>query len=90
MADLHQPAQGRTDFKLKRRDTLTDPESAELFYQDCKLASKAQITEVSRSVQEIQPPALFNLTQLQKEASRYLGLTLSEVYDIAQTLYEKS
>lgn len=76
-------------FKLKRRDTLTDPESAELFYQDCKLASKAQITEVSRSVQEIQPPALFNLTQLQKEASRYLGLTLSEVYDIAQTLYEK-
>ena len=44
-----------------------------MFYQDCKLASKAQITEVSRSVKEIQPPALFNLTQLQKEAKPVPG-----------------
>lgn len=58
-------------------------------FQDCKLAHQAQITGISHSVKEILPPDLLDLTQLQKEANIRYGFTASEVYDIAQSLYEK-
>ena len=60
-----------------------------MFFQDCKLAHQAQITGISHSVKEILPPDLLDLTQLQKEANIRYGFTASEVYDIAQSLYEK-
>ena len=60
-----------------------------MFFQDCKLAHQAQITGISHSVKEILPPDLLDLTQLQKEANIRYGYTASEVYDIAQSLYEK-
>ena len=68
---------------------LTDKESATMFFQDCKLSHQAQITGISHSVKEILPPDLLDLTQLQKEANIRYGFTASEVYDIAQSLYEK-
>lgn len=76
-------------FKMRRTQDLADKESAEMFFRDCKLAEKAQITGVSRSVRVIPPPELPDLTQLQKEANVRYGLTAPEVYDIAQSLYEK-
>ena len=53
------------------------------------LAHQAQITGIRHSVKEILPPDLLDLTQLQKEANIRYGFTASEVYDIAQSLYEK-
>lgn len=76
-------------FKMRRTQDLPDKESATMFFQDCKLAHQAQITGISHSVKEILPPDLLDLTQLQKEANIRYGFTASEVYDIAQSLYEK-
>lgn len=76
-------------FKMRRTQDLPDKESATMFFQDCKLAHQAQITGISHSVKEILPPDLLDLTQLQKEANIRYGYTASEVYDIAQSLYEK-
>lgn len=50
---------------------------------------KAQVKSVEiRNVTE-QPPLLFDLTGLQKQANRTLGLSAAETLDIAQALYEK-
>ena len=76
-------------FKMRRTQDLPDKESATMFFQDCKLSHQAQITGISHSVKEILPPDLLDLTQLQKEANIRYGYTASEVYDIAQSLYEK-
>ena len=76
-------------FKMRRTQDLPDKESATMFFQDCKLAHQAQITGISHSVKEILPPDLLDLTQLQKEANIRYGFTASEMYNIAQSLYEK-
>ena len=76
-------------FKMRRTKDLPDKETAAMFFQDCKLAHKAQITGITHSIKEILPPELFNLTQLQKEANIRYSLTAPEVYDITQSLYEK-
>lgn len=76
-------------FKMRRTKDLPDKETAAMFFQDCKLAHKAQITGITHSVKEILPPELFDLTQLQKEANIRYSLTAPEVYDITQSLYEK-
>ena len=76
-------------FKMRRTQDILNKESAVMFFQDCKLAQKAQITNVSHSIREVLSPELLDLTQLQKEASIRYGLTAPEVYDIAQSLYEK-
>lgn len=76
-------------FKMKCVKDYDDRKTAELFFQDCKLASTARITRVIRQEQEIQPPVFFNFTDLQIHANKYLGMTAMEVYDITQALYEK-
>ena len=80
---------GGTLLKMRCTDGLHDRETALRFYNDCKHAGQARITAVSRRTKEIQPPALYNLTELQKDASRYYGLTAGQAHDIAQSLYEK-
>ena len=47
------------------------------------------ISAVSRQVREIEPPALYNLTELQKDANNYYGMTAGKSLEIAQKLYEK-
>ena len=76
-------------FKMRRTQDIPDKKSATMFFQDCKLAHQAQITGIRHSIKEILPPDLLDLTQLQKEANIRYGFTASEVYDIAQSLYEK-
>lgn len=76
-------------FKMRCAEDYSDKEIASMFYQDCKLASTARITKITRHEQEIQPPSLFNFTDLQIYANRYHDMTAMEVYDITQILYEK-
>lgn len=79
------------DYMIKMRhvEEFTDRETAVELYEDCKIAGQARITSVSRKVKEIQPPALYNLTELQKDANRYYNLTAGRTLEIAQGLYEK-
>lgn len=76
-------------FKLRSVDTFHDRGRAEEFHRDCSHAGGLRITTVTRWVKELPPPALYNLGELQKDASRHYGLTVCEVHDIAQSLYEK-
>lgn len=76
-------------FKLRSVDTFCDRNRVEEFHRDCSHAKGMRVTTVTRWIREVPPPALYNLGELQKDASRYYGLTVCEVHDIAQSLYEK-
>lgn len=76
-------------FKLRSVDTFHDLDRAGEFHRDCSHAGSLRITTVTRWVKELPPPALYSLGELQKDAGRYYGLTVCEVHDIAQSLYEK-
>lgn len=75
--------------KMRHAEEFTNRERAAELYEDCKVAGQARITSVSRKVKEIQPPALYDLTELQKDANRYYNLTAGRTLEIAQGLYEK-
>ena len=75
--------------KLCCTEEFTDKETATDLYNDCKFTANARITSVSKEKLEIPAPSLYNLSELQKDANRYLGLTIGEVQEIVQTLYEK-
>lgn len=78
-----------TLLKMRCTDEFHDRKTAVQFYNDCKHTEQARITEVHRQTKEILPPELYNLTELQKDANRYCGLTAGQTHDIAQSLYEK-
>lgn len=48
-----------------------------------------QVTNIEQKETKEQPPMLFNLNDLQKEANRRHGLTAQQTLDAAQALYEK-
>ena len=78
-----------TLLKMRCTDEFSDRETALMFYNDCKYAEQARITSVHRQQEEVSPPAPYNLTGLQKDASCLYGLTAGQTADIAQGLYEK-
>ena len=49
----------------------------------------ASCTSVTREQKKEQPPLLYDLTTLQREANRVLGYTAKQTLDYAQSLYEK-
>ena len=75
--------------KMRCTEEFTDREPAAQLYQDCKISGQARILSVQPQVKEIQPPALYDLTELQKDANRYYNLTAGRTQEIAQGLYEK-
>ena len=54
----------------------------------CSSAS-AECTSVTREQKKEQPPKLYDLTTLQREANRIFGYTAKQTLDYAQSLYEK-
>ena len=50
---------------------------------------QAACTSVTREQKKEQPPKLYDLTTLQREANRILGYTAKQTLDYAQSLYEK-
>ena len=78
-----------TLLKMRCTDEFSDRETALMFYNDCKYAERARITSVHQQQKEVSPPAPYNLTGLQKDASCLYGLTAGQTVDIAQGLYEK-
>ncbi|MCB9661284.1 MAG: RecQ family ATP-dependent DNA helicase [Sandaracinaceae bacterium] len=50
---------------------------------------RIRIAEVERKRRRTPPPALFDLTELQREANRLYGFSAKHTLDVAQDLYEK-
>jgi len=66
-----------------------DRKQAEQVLKSIEREGRARVEDVSISTIKEQSPLLFDLTELQKEANRKLGLSADEVLQTAQSLYEK-
>ena len=60
---------------------------AEKLVAECCQAGSAIITKVEQKEKSEKPPALFDLTSLQREANRQLGFTAQQTLDYTQALY---
>ena len=69
-------------------EKITDSTEAERAAAACK-GAVATCTSVTREQKREQPPKLYDLTTLQREANRLLGYTAKQTLDYAQSLYEK-
>ena len=67
---------------------ISDAADAETIKTACE-ASQAVCVSVRRERKTEQPPRLFDLTALQREANRIYGYTAKQTLDLAQALYEK-
>lgn len=79
-----------TDFKSLSKNKWDDKKQAEDAMKSIERNNNtAIVTSIeTRNVTE-QPPLLFDLTGLQKEANKKLNLSAEETLNIAQSLYEK-
>ena len=69
-------------------EKFTDPAKAEQAAAACK-GAVATCTSVTKEQKKEQPPKLYDLTTLQREANRLFGYTAKQTIDYAQSLYEK-
>ena len=69
-------------------EKFPDSTEAERAAAACKEAA-VLCTSVTREQKKKQPPKLYDLTTLQREANRLLGYTAKQTLDYAQSLYEK-
>ena len=81
--------------ELKFRDfqaggeRMKEKAEAEKLVAECCQAGSAIITKVEQKEKSEKPPALFDLTSLQREANRQLGFTAQQTLDYTQSLYEQ-
>jgi len=77
------------DFNSLSNEQWEDEKQSEQILKSIEREGRATVENVSiKTVQELSP-ILFDLTELQKEANRKLGLSADEVLQTAQSLYEK-
>ena len=69
-------------------EKFTDPAQAKQVQAACQ-NGQAICTSVTRERKKEQPPKLYDLTTLQREANRIFGYTAKQTLDYAQSLYEK-
>ena len=69
-------------------DRFPDPAGAESVKTACG-GARAVCASIQREKKTEQPPKLYDLTTLQREANRLFGFTAKQTLDYAQTLYEK-
>ena len=61
---------------------------ADSLVQKCR-GQKATVTKAEKKEKSEKPPALYDLTSLQRDANRVLGYTAQQTLDYTQALYEK-
>jgi len=71
----------------EKKDRLTGKNEAETIAR--KTGSSGEVTRVEQKEKREQPPQLFSLNELQKEANKRHGLTAQETLEAAQALYER-
>ena len=69
-------------------EKFTDPAQAKQVQVACHNV-QAVCTSITRERKKEQPPKLYDLTTLQREANRIFGYTAKQTLDYAQSLYEK-
>ena len=70
-------------------DRIGDKKKAEALADECNLIGEVLIIDASKKEKQEKAPALFDLTNLQREANRRLGYTAQQTLDYTQSLYEK-
>jgi DNA topoisomerase-3 len=65
-----------------------DGQEANLIIQRAR-TGEAVIESLSSETKRMQPPLLYDLTELQRHANRLFGLSAQQTLDIAQALYER-
>lgn len=75
------------DFKLKS-EKVGSIDEAKAIAKSCE-GKLAIISELTKELKKNKPPALFDLTSLQREANRIFGYTAKQTLDYTQSLYEK-
>lgn len=78
-----------TDFTSLSEKKWEDRKEALAALRGIERGGRAFVKSVEIKAVTEQPPLLFDLTGLQKQANRILGLSASETLEIAQALYEK-
>lgn len=84
---LHQ--KGEIHFKSQSEKKWEDQKKADEVLKSLQRTGTATITSITTKRITEQPPLLFDLTGLQKEANKKLNLSAEETLNIAQSLYEK-
>ena len=69
-------------------EKISSPEDAQAVQAACA-ENTAVCTSATREQKKEQPPKLYDLTTLQREANRMFGYTAKQTLDYAQSLYEK-
>lgn len=77
------------DFKSLSKTKWDVKKEAEDKLKSVQRNAVAIISEVEHKTVSEQPPLLFDLTGLQKEANKKLGFSAEETLNVAQSLYEK-
>ena len=62
---------------------------AEELLAECRKSSRAFVQKSERKEKAERPPALYDLTTLQRDANRMLGYSAQQTLDYTQALYEK-
>ena len=68
---------------------MKEKSEAEKIANECRSAGTATVKSVERKDRTEKPPALYDLTSLQRDANRQLGFTAKQTLDYTQSLYEK-
>ena len=71
-----------------KSEHIPDAAEADKLKAACE-AAQAVCTSITKEKKTVQPPKLFDLTSLQREANRVYGFTAKQTLDYAQALYEK-
>lgn len=77
------------DFKSLSKTKWDDKKKVEELLRSIERNGSATVTAVDSKTVSEQPPLLFDLTGLQKEANKKFNFSADETLNIAQSLYEK-
>jgi len=77
------------DFTSQSTEQWEDKKQTEQILRSLEREGRATVENVSIQTVKEQSPLLYDLTELQKDANRKLGLSADEVLQTAQSLYEK-
>jgi len=82
--------EGDESFRFSSTDRWFDKAEATALYDKLKQAPYAIVETIVRKETRQEPPLLYDLTTLQKEANSRYGYTAEQTISLAQKLYEKA
>jgi len=68
-------------------DEIISEEEAKTLFNSCKIG-RAKVIDIVKEEKKINPPKLYDLTTLQRDANRIFGFTAQQTLDSVQRLYD--